>query len=95
MSQIFGCLACKGTYVDTQRDGGVYMHACPPLPPDKFGVQAERSNKRDETPAMDRRGRLTGIRLEGAGVTCLTDAKKAEPAWITAMKKLIAKEEEE
>jgi hypothetical protein len=41
-----------------------------------------------------RRGSLTGIRLEGAGVKCLTDATIVEPTWITALKARIAKEEE-
>ena len=73
MSQLFQCLACKGTYSDTQRDGSLYMHACPPLPPDKNGVEAERPNKRDENVVTGRNDRTMGIRLEGAGVKCLTD----------------------
>jgi hypothetical protein len=94
MSQIFQCLACKGTYADTQTNGMLYHHACPPLRPDKYGVEAERPNKRDERVFENRHGRLTGIRLEGAGVKCLTDAKVVEPAWIAAMKKRIAEEGE-
>jgi hypothetical protein len=94
MSQLFQCHGCRGVYADTQRDGSLYFHACPPLPPDDNGIEAERPNKRDENIATHRTGRLLGIRLEGAGVKCISDAAIVEPAWITTMKKRIAKEEE-
>jgi hypothetical protein len=114
---LFQCNACKGTYQDQQRDGSTYHHACPPLPPDDNGVEAERPDKRDESIPQGlefvtikdkllvtfsgearriwRSGANPAIRLEGAGVKCITDAAIAEPAWITAIKQRIAKEEEE
>lgn len=84
MTRQFVCNTCKGTYPDVQSDGTLYYHVCGPLPPDKNGVQLERPDKRDETPFVNRRGRIEGIQAEGKGVTCLTDAKVLEPAWITA-----------
>lgn len=84
-----------GSYPEFQPDGTVYHHACPPLRPDKHGVEAERTNKRDENVVYGRGDRIIGIRSEGAGVQCLSSAKVVEPAWITALKKRIEKEEEE
>jgi len=92
---IFRCNACKGTYSDTLRDGTVYMHACPPLPPDERGIEPERENKRDETIGTARGNLTPGIRSEGAGVTPVSHKQLSEPAWITRLKKQIAKEEEE
>jgi hypothetical protein len=94
MSNTFRCGSCKGTYSDTQRDGTIYFHACAPLPPDKDGIQEEVPNKRDENLSLDARGRLQGIVAEGAGVTCLTNAQLTEPAWLTAVNKQVAKQED-
>jgi hypothetical protein len=91
---VFRCNACKGTYSDTMRDGTVYMHVCGPLPPDDDGVERERPDKRDENPRTPRTERTTEIRSEGAGVTCISDPKLSEPAWLTRLKAKIAKEEE-
>lgn len=91
----FQCLACKGVYFDSSPEGGIYHHVCSPLLPDQNGVEAERTDLRDENVAVSARGRVTGIQSEGAGVKCLTDPKLTEPAWITAMNKRIAEEEEE
>jgi hypothetical protein len=95
LAHLFGCNACHGEYRERQRDGTVYHHACPPLRPDKNGIEAERRNKRDENVVYGLMDRVIGIRSEGDGVTCLSDARLSEPAWITAMKERIAKQEEE
>jgi hypothetical protein len=117
VNQLFGCKGCSGAYHDTQNDGSIYFHACPPLPPDKNGVQVEQPNKRDENlmrgielvrsanglqvnltgeaAAAGRKGQQVGIRSEGAGVECLSDATLKEPAWITQMKAQMAKLEED
>jgi hypothetical protein len=94
MTTFFRCLACDGVYADVQRDGALYFHACPPLPPDKHGLQPERPNRRDENIAVDRRGRAAGIRSEGAGVEPIDKAGPAEPAWLSKLKAQLAKEEE-
>ena len=91
----YRCNACQGTYNDTLRDGTVYTHTCPPLPPDKKGVQSEREDKRDENIVTLASGRVIGIRSEGAGVTPLDAVRLPEPAWITAMKDRIAAAEQE
>ena len=115
MSNLFKCNGCGGTYSDSQLDGTLYFHACPPLPPDENAVVAERPNKRDENivPGIEytttkdgvrllftgaasaamRKGTLVGIQLEGAGTKCMSDATLSEPAWITVLKRRIAKEE--
>lgn len=90
----FQCQACKGEYGDTSPQGLTYSHACPPLPRDKHGAVREREDKRDETIAHDRYGRLSGIKAEGAGVKCLTSPRLIEPAWITQVKLQAEKEQE-
>lgn len=94
LNHTFRCNACRGTYEDQQPDGAIYFHACPPLPPDKNGVTAERPDKRDENLSSVARQGAGTIRSEGSGVTCLSDEHIAEPAWITRMKARAAKEEE-
>lgn len=93
MRHQFQCRACDGTYFEMLQDGGPYAHVCGPLPPDKNGVQAERPDKRDENMVVNGAGKLSGIRSEGAGVTCLTDGRLEEPRWISTLHKRIAKEE--
>ena len=95
MMQGFQCLACKGVYFDSSPDGATYFHVCPPLPRDDKGVRPVRVDARDENLTQPRAGRAQSIRSEGAGVKCLTNAKLQEPAWITALKKRAAKEEED
>lgn len=94
MIHLFRCESCKATYQDVQRDGVLYFHACGPLPPDKDGVQAERPDKRDENVVTDRQRTVTGIKSEGAGVVCLTDARLEEPIWISTLYKNIEAQEE-
>jgi hypothetical protein len=89
------CNACKGVYSDATRDGSIYMHACGPLPPDENGFEAPRPNRRDERLEPDSGIRTSNIRSEGAGVTAVSHPKLTEPAWISAIKERIAKEEEE
>lgn len=91
---LFKCRACHGVYHDVQRDGTLYFHTCPPLPPDKHGIVRERPNRRDENIANDRRGRAVGIRAEGAGVIPQHKSGPHEPTWISALKAKVAKEEE-
>lgn len=95
MSQRFSCNSCQGVYSDVQADGSIYFHACPPLPPDKKGNVPDRADWRDENLARPRHIRVPWIKSEGHGVKCLTDSRLSEPAWITAMKRSAAEEEEE
>ncbi len=68
----FACGTCRGEYSDTQPDGTLYFHACPPvrgprafLPADHPDFYAgdirERFDKRDENlvggPSFDAEGR--------------------------------------
>lgn len=94
MSQRFRCNACNGEYSDATPDGGIYAHACGPLPADTKNPARERPDKRDENIAVDQNSRVLGIRSEGAGVTCLTDKKIDEPRWISAVKRRVEKEAE-
>ena len=89
----FRCLACKGEYFDSQLDGAVYEHVCPPLPAKKNAPARLRDDHRDENIATDREGARTGIVKEGAGVVCLTDKAVKEPRWISALKKRIEEQE--
>ena len=91
----FQCKACQGTYSDTQQDGTTYFHACAPLSPDENLNQAERPNRRDENIALRRPGSPLGIKAEGLGVKDLGKAKLQEPAWITQLKTIAAKAEQE
>lgn len=42
------CQSCGGTYSDTQRDGTLYFHACPPDHIDERGERVPIPNRRDE-----------------------------------------------
>lgn len=79
MSQ-WKCNSCLATYSDLQADGSVYCHACAPLPPNAQGLQVEHANKRDENLTLDGRGRASGIRSAGAGVTQVGGAPVPQPA---------------
>jgi hypothetical protein len=83
----FQCNACKGVYYETMPDGVVYVHACGPLPATAKDPERERPDKRDENPVYDSDRYWIGIRSEGAGVRCITDARLEEPRWISALKK--------
>lgn len=83
---LWKCNACAGSYNDTQRDGSVYQHSCPPSPPNPQGVQVELANKRDENVALDARGRAHDIVSPGAGVTPMQGQPTADPLWIVAMR---------
>jgi len=91
----FQCLSCGGQYFEAQADGIPYAHVCGPLPPDKNGVEVERAGKRDENPAIAKGGAVIGIRAEGKGVKCLSDAALKEPRWIAALKARAPKEEDD
>ena len=93
MSRTFQCQSCGATYPDTQPDGLLYFHACGPLPADKNGVQTERPNRRDENIVTSHSGSIVGIKAEGDGVVCLSDARISEPAWLTKVKSDVAKRE--
>lgn len=95
MIQRFQCLACNGVYSSVQADGMIYFHTCPQLPPDRRGNAPDRADARDENLARPRHIRVPWIKSEGRGVKCLTDSRLSEPAWITAMKRSAAEEEEE
>lgn len=95
MIHTFQCLSCGGQYPEAQRDGIPHAHVCGPLPPDENGVEFERADKRDENPAIAKGGAVIGIRAEGKGVKCLTDAKLKEPRWISALKARTPKEEDD
>ncbi|HLJ76892.1 MAG TPA: hypothetical protein VKT75_05740 [Acidobacteriaceae bacterium] len=58
-------------------------------------MELERPDKRDENLVVNARDRTVGIRSEGAGVTPVSHEQLMEPVWIAALKKRIAKEEEE
>lgn len=94
MRQQFRCNACQATWTTPTLQGLINYHACGPLPADKKNPERERPDKRDENEAVGTGGRVLGIKLEGAGVTCLSDPKLQEPPWITALKKRIADREE-
>lgn len=85
MSQ-WKCNSCGGTYNDLGRDGGVYMHACAPSPPDENGVQKEHPNKRDETIVLGARDMPRDIRAPGAGVTALDGQATSEPEWVLTIR---------
>ncbi len=74
----FRCNSCQGTYRDTQADGTLYFHACPPTPNPLFQPDTakplpdpresiERPNKRDENITVDAQGKAAGIKAAGAG----------------------------
>jgi hypothetical protein len=94
MIQVFRCESCKGLYRSPQADGTIYHHACPPLPPDKKGRELPRPDRRDENLAFNAAGRLTGLKREGKGVTCVSDKKLAEPGWISDLKRELKKRED-
>lgn len=94
MTHQFKCLSCGARYLDQQQDGTLYFHACGPMPPNKDGVQIERPDKRDENIAVNQLGRVMGIKTEGQGVECLTDAKLEQPIWLTQLQAKAAKEEQ-
>lgn len=97
MMHRFRCRSCGGEYNGTQKDGGSYHHACPPLPmkPKTPFEVIEREDKRDENLAHDRWGRLTGIVSEGKGVECLTSKRLTEQPWLTEVRRRAEKEQEE
>lgn len=88
---LWKCNACSGTYNDTQRDGIVYFHACPPSPPDAQGVQTELPNKRNENVVLDQRGHARDIIATGAGVTPMQGQTDTDPGWILKMRSQAAK----
>lgn len=94
MIHTFQCLSCGGVYVEGSTDGISYAHACGPLPATKKEPTRERPDKRDENQAVERGGRVTGIRSEGKGVKCLSNSKLKEPQWITKLKREIDKRRE-
>lgn len=91
----FECNQCHGVYQDVQADGAIYFHACPEPRLDKKGRPVPRVGGRDENIATNHAGSVTGIRLEGAGVTCLSDKKLKEPKWITDLKSKLPAEDDE
>jgi len=94
MTHQFRCNACKSTWFTPDHNGHIHYHACGPLPADSKNPERERPDKRDENIAVDRGGKVLGIKLEGAGVTCLSDPKLKRPLWISALYKRIAEQEE-
>jgi len=90
----FRCNACKATWFTPDHNGKIHHHACAPLRADKKNPEREQPDKRDENIAVDRGGKVTGIKLQGAGVTCLSDARLKQPPWISALYKRIADQEE-
>ena len=94
MTHEFRCNACKATWFTPTRHAHINHHACGPLPAHKKNPERERPDKRDENIAVDRAGKVLGIKLQGAGVTCLSDARLKEPPWISALMKRIADQEE-
>jgi hypothetical protein len=95
MSETFQCGCCGARYVDQQKDGTLYFHACGPLPPDNKGVSAPRKNARNENIALRSDGRAAGIVAEGAGVKCLTRARLTEQDWLTKLRAEIKKREDQ
>jgi len=93
VSHRFKCNACRAEYFDTMPDGTTYAHVCgnPPVRRKK-GKPAEFIG-RDENTKVDKRGLVAGIKSQGTGVTCLTDGRLEEPAWISALYKHIAARE--
>lgn len=73
MRNRFSCNACKGVYFDRMADGTLYHHACPPLAPDKDGVEVERPNKRDENRVL---GLEIDHRAEGARLIFSGEARE-------------------
>lgn len=94
MRQQWKCLSCNGIYFDASAEGGTYHHTCPPLPDDATDKQRKAYMVRNENVAPARAGRPVEIVAEGKGVECLTSQKLDEPAWIAALNKLAAKEDE-
>jgi hypothetical protein len=88
----FRCLACGGTYTDTDSAGSSYAHACGQKM-DAQGNAVEVDNRRDENPVFNSSGRLVGMKSPGAGVVCLNDPKVTNPKWFTDLQKLDAKKD--
>lgn len=44
MSNIRKCAACGGVFLDPQRDGSAYFHACPPIPNDAYQPDPAQDN---------------------------------------------------
>lgn len=93
-TETFRCESCRGVYITPQADGSTYHHVCPDLPGNRRNPPRRRPDGRDENvPAAHRP--VGTIIAEGKGTKCLSNAKLAEPVWITDRKKLLKPEGEE
>lgn len=66
------CNTCGGTYADTEPDGMLYFHACPPQSFDPTGKAIPFANPRNENILTDEKGTVLGIVSVGLGVTVLS-----------------------
>lgn len=95
MMHKFRCINCVGEYFDSSPEGGTYHHVCPPLPENATPKQRKAYYPRNENVAPSKGMRPAVIVSEGLGVECLSSKQFKEPAWITGVKKIAARAEEE
>jgi hypothetical protein len=95
MNNRFQCVTCGGQYFDHCPDGSIYHHECGVRYVANAFAVIPYDNPRNENPAANKSGAITGIVSEGAGVKCLSNPALSEPAWITVLKTRVARDAEE
>jgi hypothetical protein len=89
---LFKCKECATVYPDLTREGTIIHHTCAPTMHNRQREIIPREVIRDENYNIHPRRGIVGIRSEGLGVECVSGEKLSEPAWITMLKKRVAKE---